>query len=219
MKRLSRPTTPQLVALVVALCLLAGIVGWRVGRGFPPSSGSPEVGFLHDMISHHEQAIVMSQLELANGSERGVRVFADEIMRFQSYEIGLMERLLEEWGHTRYDAPDEAMSWMGDPVARDQMPGLASKPELQSMRDAGDRTDAWFVALMVDHHAGGVAMIDGVLDHASGDLLELAQRMRKAQASEIGELLAAADRAGLSVPPPGATWDVYGVDGAHGHGG
>jgi uncharacterized protein (DUF305 family) len=198
--RFSRPTTPQLVALVVALCLLAGIVGWRVGRGFPPSSGSPEVGFLHDMISHHEQAIVMSQIELANGTERGVRVFADEIMRFQSYEIGLMERFLEEWGHSRYDVPEDAMAWMGHAVPRDEMPGLASERELQSMRDADDGTDAWFVALMVDHHAGGVAMIDGVLDHASGDLLQLAQRMRKAQQSEIGELLAAAERAGLDLP-------------------
>ena len=211
--RLSRPTTPQLVALVVALCLLAGIVGWRVGRGFPPSSGSPEVGFLYDMISHHEQAIVMSQIELANGTERGVRVFADEIMRFQSYEIGLLERFLEEWGHSRYDVPDEAMAWMGHAVPRDEMPGLASKRELQSLRDAGDDTDAWFVALMVDHHAGGVAMIDGVLDHASGDLLELAQRMRKAQQSEIGELLAAGERAGLDVPPDGATWDVVSATG------
>lgn len=216
---LSRPTTPQLVALVVALCLLAGIVGWRVGRGFPPSADSPEVGFVHDMISHHEQAIVMSQIELANGTERGVRVFADEIMRFQSYEIGLLERFLEEWGHSRYDAPEDAMAWMGDPVARDEMPGLADEDEMQALRDAGDDTDAWFVALMVDHHAGGVAMIDGVLDHASGDLLELATRMRKAQASEISELLGAAERAGLDVPPAGATWDVYGGDGEHGHGG
>ncbi len=215
--RFSRPTATQLVALVVALCALAGIVGWRVGRGFPPGAGSAEVGFLHDMISHHEQAIAMSQLELANGTERGVQVFADEILRFQAYEIGLMERMLEEWGHTRYDAPDEAMGWMGDPVARDAMPGLASEQEMASLRDAGDDTDAWFVALMVDHHAGGVAMIDGVLDDASGDLGALAERMRKAQASEIGELLAAAERAGLTVPPDGVTWDVYGTDGGHGH--
>ena len=101
--RLSAPTRLQLVALVVVLCVLAGIIGWRVGRGFPPGKDSAEVGFLYDMISHHEQAISMAQVELAGGTDVRVRVFADEIMRFQSYEIGLMERFLEEWGHTRYE--------------------------------------------------------------------------------------------------------------------
>lgn len=216
--RFGRPTTLQLVALVVALCALAGIVGWRVGRGFPPGSDSAEVGFLHDMISHHEQAIAISQTELAAGTDDTIRVYADEILRFQAYEIGLMERMLEEWGHSRYDVPEQAMAWMGDPVPRDAMPGLASSAEIDRLRSAGDDTDAWFVALMVDHHAGGVAMIDGVLDHASGDLLGLAERMRTAQVSEIDEMLHFADRAGLTVPPAGVTWDVYGIDDEHGHG-
>ena len=216
--RITRPTGVQLVALVIVLCFLAGVVGWRVGRGFPPDDDSAVVGFLHDMISHHEQAIVMSQIELANGTVRDVQTFADEIIRFQSYEIGLMERMLEEWGHTRYDAPKLAMQWMGDPVPRDAMPGLATGNEMAGLRDARTDTDAWFTALMVDHHAGGVAMIDGVLDDASGDLRALAERMRKAQDSEIGELLAAAERAQLDVPPDGVEWDVYGAADAHGHG-
>ena len=132
----TRPTGRQLVALVVALCFFAGAVGWRIGRGFPPGKDSSVVGFLYDMISHHEQAVAMSQIELANGTDPNVRVFADEIMRFQSYGIGLMERFLEEWGHSRYDAPEFAMQWMDDPVPRDSMPGMARTRWTDSDRPA-----------------------------------------------------------------------------------
>ena len=215
--RFTKPAGAQLVALVVALCLVAGVVGWRIGRGFPPGRDAPEVAFMFDMIGHHEQAIAMSQIELANGTDPDVQVFAEEIIRFQSYEIGLMERFLAERGHTRYDAPGLAMAWMDDPVPRDSMPGMASGVEMDGLRSAGEDTDAWFVALMVDHHAGGVAMLAAVLEHTDGDLRDLVERMRTAQESEIAELLRAAERGGHDVPPDGVTWEVYGIEGSHGH--
>ena len=109
------------------------------------------------------------------------------------------------------------MGWMGDPVARDEMPGMASRAEMDGLRSADD-IDAWFVTLMVDHHAGGIAMIDAALDDASGDLEALATRMRIAQSSEIGELLDAAEKGKHEVPVEGTTWDVYSADPAHGHG-
>ena len=214
----TRPTRVQRVALVVAVCFLVGVVGWMVGRGRDAPAGSASVGFLFDMISHHEQAIAMSQIEMFDGEVRDVQVFADEIVRFQSYEIGLMEGHLARLGHTRYEVPDEAMGWMGEPVARDSMPGLASEAEMDVLREA-DAPDAAFITLMIDHHAGGVAMAEAAAREAGdGAVRELAERMARVQRAEIGELLQAAKRAGLTVPAEGLTWDVYGAGDEHGGG-
>lgn len=218
--KLRPPTGWTLVALVVAIAFLSGTIGWRVGQTEPrPATGSAQIGFLYDMIDHHAQAIHMSAIELAEGADRSVKVFAEEIHRFQSYETGLMERLLDERGHSRYDVPEQAMGWMGDPVARDEMPGLASVAEIDGLQHAGGDTDAWFVALMVDHHAAGVQMAEAAAEKTSdGDVRRIALQMAKAQRSEIDELLRAADRAGLDVPPPGVTWDVYGGEEMSHHG-
>ena len=210
--RPSAPTGWNLVALAVAVAFLAGVVGWRIAQPAHPSSASADVGFLYDMIEHHQQAITMAAIELANGSSTDVRTFAEEIHRVQSYEIGLMERLLIEQGRTRYDAPRYAMEWMGHQgMKRDAMPGLASTNEMASLQRArGADADAAFLALMVDHHAGGADMARAAASKADNDAVrELAARMAKVQQQEIGELLGAAERADLTVPPPGVTWDVY----------
>jgi uncharacterized protein (DUF305 family) len=205
-----RPTTAQLLALVVAVAFVSGVVGWRLAQPVHPSKGSADVGFLYDMIDHHTQAIAMASIELADGTSTDVKSFADEIHRFQSYEIGLMERLLAEQGYTRYEAPTEAMAWMGHHgMARDEMPGLASEAEMKGLRAAGDDTDAWFIALMIDHHAGGADMADAAAHAAKNDVVRaLAERMAKVQRQEIDELVSAAERAHLTIPPPGVSWDV-----------
>ena len=64
---------------------------WVEGR--PPGEASADVGFLRDMRTHHENAINLAQIELVSGGEPAVQVFAEEIIRFQSYEIGLMDRM------------------------------------------------------------------------------------------------------------------------------
>ena len=214
--RFRPPTRAQLIGIVLALCFVSGVIGWRIGQGSEAHRGSADVGFLFDMISHHEQAIIMSSIELFDGDVRDVKTFAEEIHRFQSYEIGLMERHLDRLGFTRYEAPETAMRWMGDGVPREEMPGLASPSEMESLRTTDD-VDEWFITLMVDHHAAGAAMADAAAARADDDQVrELATRMAKIQRGEIAELLGAAERAGLRVPVAGATWDVYGSDAEHG---
>jgi len=195
----SAPNGKTLVALVAALCFVAGAIGYVIGQGWNPGDGDARVVFLRQMIAHHQQAIAMSQVQLLDGTHREVSVFAEEILRFQAYEIGLMERFLADWGHAR------------DDEAHVHMPGMASEEEMDDLFAAeGDDVDARFIALMVDHHAAGVQMAESVAtDRDEGTVGGLAARMAIAQRSEIDELLRVAERLDLDVPPEGVTWDVY----------
>lgn len=191
-----------LVAGGLALLLIAGIIGYTVGRGRPPGRDSVDVGFLYDMITHHEQAQYMANLELVNGSEEAVQVFAREILKFQSFEIGLMQAYLEEWGYAREEVPDRAMGWMGHPLARDAMPGMATEAQLGRLLQARGRdADARFVELMKAHHRGGIEMADYASSRARNQRVRaLAARVARNQRLEIDELEAARQRVGLPSP-------------------
>lgn len=200
------------VALAVAVVFLAGVVGYYLGshETAAPDADSVDIGFLHDMIAHHEQALMLSNDELINGQDATTKTFAREVMRFQSYEIGLMERQLEKWGEQR-GTRDRAMGWMGGPsIPVDDMPGLASEAELEALAEAkGAGADALFIALMRDHHAGGVHMAAFAADRAEDPFVrELAARMARNQRIEINEMAGARDRAGLSANPPGFVADA-----------
>lgn len=64
----------QCAAMVATLMFLAGSVGYFIGARdtAAPGPNSVDVGFLQDMIAHHEQAIQMSMTEIVEGAEPGV---------------------------------------------------------------------------------------------------------------------------------------------------
>jgi len=191
---------PGIVA-VVALCALAGAIGFVVGSGRPPERGSVDVGFLLDMSVHHEQGAAMANLELINGQSEDVKVFAREILRDQSYEIGLMQFQLGDWGYTREEAGPTAMAWMGMPVPIDAMPGMATEQQLDLLRAARGRdSDALFIRLMIAHHQGAIHMASYAVEHAAdADVQPLAGRIQHNQQLEIQELQNTAARLGLDV--------------------
>jgi len=205
MKRLLPQSPLQWVAAVLALLFLAGAAGFFLGaRADHPDRSSVSVGFLYDMITHHEQAIQMSNVELSLGETSEVAPFAREILLFQSYEIGLMEQKLDEWGYERSDRPATAMGWMpGNAVPPEAMAGMASEDELDALADgSGREVDALFVPLMQDHHRGGLHMAAYAAENAEDRWVrELAARMFQNQRTEVAELERARERANLSKEP------------------
>lgn len=201
----------------------AGAAGYALSswQERQPGSDSVNVGFLQDMISHHEQAIQMSNIELAAGTVRASRCSRARSCSFKG-SIGLMHRKLDEWGYRRENRDPTAMAWMGMPTPVDDMPGMASAAEMDRLGDAtAPAVDALFVRLMQDHHRGGVHMAACAAEHASDPLVrQLAARMARNQRIEINELDGALEWAGLDPTPPG--WEpaeILGGAGEHsGHG-
>ena len=183
------------VAIIVSVCLLAGVAGYLLGTraGSHPGEHSVDVGFLQDMIDHHEQAVRMSIIELSNGSHPVVRNAATDVLAAQRYEIGLMEERLREWGDEKGGPGRRVMGWMGMPVPLAAMPGLASATDLQALAQAhGPDADARFLQLMIVHHRGGIHMAEYAATHAAtARVRDLAHYMATQQSLEIGELQAA----------------------------
>lgn len=185
--------------VVVALCALSATIGFVLGAGRPPGRDSTDVGFLLDMSVHHEQGTTLANLELINGESEDVLVYAREVLRDQSYELGLMQFQLGEWGRTREEAGPQAMEWMGMSVPLAEMPGMATEEELDLLRAARGRdADALFLRLMEAHHEGAIHMAAYAAEHAGDeDVRRLAARIERNQTLEIEELRAAGTRTGL----------------------
>jgi uncharacterized protein (DUF305 family) len=193
LSRLVPASVPQTLALALVFAFLGGAIAFFAGERSdrPPAADSVDVGFLFDMVHHHQQAVELSFAQLDAGSPDAAGAFAREILYFQSYEIGLMDRQLRGWGYSLDDRPERAMTWMGMGTGRDEMPGMASADELDALRDADDpeQADALFFALMRDHHLGGIAMAEHAAEDASDPFVRLlATRMADNQRSEVREM-------------------------------
>lgn len=191
----------KVVSLIAAFTLLGGAIGYFVSTKEQVQGGSAvDVGFYRDMITHHDQAVEMALLEIANGEDPLVIGFAREIVIFQRYEIGRMTEALLRWGVTG-DRPETAMGWMGMPVPVSGMPGLANDTQLEALRAAqGPDADALFLDLMAEHHRGGVHMATYAMENGSDPVVvDLAAYMRRNQSIEINEYRQTAERLGYDI--------------------
>ncbi|MGH3730545.1 MAG: DUF305 domain-containing protein [Micromonosporaceae bacterium] len=189
-----RGANPLVAAALAALLALA--VGFATGvfaMSGSPDENSPEVGFAHDMSTHHSQAVEMGMIAWQRGSLPEVRTLGYDIALTQQAQIGLMLGWLEKWGApTSSDQP--AMAWMGHgehmrpPDGR--MPGMASPAQLEKLRNAeGKQFDVLFCQLMTDHHIAGVRMARAIVERTDEpEVHELASGMVSAQQNEIDVL-------------------------------
>ena len=90
------PSLPQAVILVAALCLVAGVVGWRLAQDDHPGRGSVDAGFLEDMQTHHLQALEIGYAYLEHGSNPTLRHIARDIISTQGIEVGQMRSVLSD---------------------------------------------------------------------------------------------------------------------------
>jgi uncharacterized protein (DUF305 family) len=179
--------------LAVAAAVLVGVIGFAIGMnvGRPnwPGEGSADVGFARDMASHHAQAVEMGMLAAQKASHGHVRSLGQDIAMTQQAQIGLMHGWLDTWGVPRY-TNDPPMAWVpgGDAMVKGNlMPGMATREQINELKAAeGREFDILFLELMIDHHLGGVHMVDAVLaQNPSPPVRELAETMKRNQGAEV----------------------------------
>jgi uncharacterized protein (DUF305 family) len=196
----------KVIVLIIALVLLGASVGYFIGvRGSRTDSSAVDIGFMADMSDHHDQAVQMAIMELANGQDPTVKGFARDVLLFQRSELGEMAVLLADHGAARpeYDTGRTVMAWMDMPIDLRSMPGLATTEELEALDAArGIESDRRFLSMMSAHHEGGVHMAQFAAEHAADlRVRELAGRMARYQSVEIREYGMAAERLGPSADP------------------
>ncbi len=199
---------------------LAGLVGlggaiggvrWAASKLISPSPLTVvDLGFLQDMIDHHEQALVIAHAYLANNPNGGAGPYASEVILYQERDLKRMDRFLREADQQR-GAPDRiAMTWMGamehagvvmpaTGVPVSQMPGmqpLSRVQELEKLR--GPDADRLFFQMMTDHHKGGIEMAASASTSASRKAIrDFAAYVVNGQRIEIVEYQQAVTRLGL----------------------
>jgi uncharacterized protein (DUF305 family) len=183
---------PRVVCVLTAVAVAGGVFAGcgskttarPVATPLPGASNAPapnpqqqhnqaDVVFLQNMITHHIQALAMSQMARNQASSSQVKDLAGRIETEQSPQIQQMSGLLTEW---RVPAPSTAGA-----MGRAGMPGMVN----------GTGFDRMFLQMMIVHHQGAVDMSQTELAQGSNSITRnLAQQIISAQQAEISEMQA-----------------------------
>jgi uncharacterized protein (DUF305 family) len=188
---------------VLAIALVFAVVGFSIGyivaKPRPPGENSVDVGFMRDMIDHHDQAVAIALYTLASDANGETKAVASDVLLSQRQEIGLMDGILGGWNRLRGDPDRTAMEWMGHPGPVSTMFGMQTAEKVAALRAAdAPEVDRLFFTMMREHHEGGVHMAEYAEEHAqSKRVRDLATFMATIQRTEINEIDAAIKRLGL----------------------
>lgn len=139
----------------------------------------PDIDFAKMMMMHHQGAIGMAQAQRALGSSDTLKRFSQKVITDQQTEIAELESIVAGLTVDILDLEyhDEQMN---------NMEKLAKVADVQMI--TGD-IDNDFARMMMVHHQGAIDDASGYLHHGSNAQLKtMAEKMIKAQTSEIGEL-------------------------------
>lgn len=132
-------------------------------EGTPAAHNADDVTFAQRMISHHQQAIQMSDTILGKqGIDSRVIDLANKIKAAQGPEIQQMQSWLSQWTQqttattTPSSTPTSTMPGMpGMPG----MEGMMSEQDMQALQSAqGLEASKLFLTQMIQHHQGAITM-------------------------------------------------------------
>ncbi|MBB5789295.1 DUF305 domain-containing protein [Jiangella mangrovi] len=164
-----------------------------------PQYTDADVAFVHGMIQHHAQALVMTDLVAERTGSDDLPLMAERMDVSQRDEIAMLEEWLENRGE---DVPDAS----GDHGEHGQhgqhgqhgedgqsMPGMLTDDDLARLEAATGRDfDELFLLYMIRHHEGAVLMVSELLSGGEGGqesaLFQLAQHIDSDQSIEIARM-------------------------------
>lgn len=142
--------------------------------------------FARDMIPHHEQAVVMSDIVLSKQDiDPRVTELANQIKAAQGPEIETMKQWLTQWG-TPAASGHEGHDMGGDMSGHAAM-GMMTDEQLEQLRKAeGAQASRQFLTGMIAHHEGAVRMAQTEVDSGqAADAVHLAHEIIETQQREI----------------------------------
>ncbi|MFG2651802.1 DUF305 domain-containing protein [Streptomyces sp. NPDC048436] len=144
------------------------------------SPNSADFSYTQMMITHHAQALKMTELAPKRAESGKVKRLADRISAAQRPEIGAMKGWLKSHGGARKQPGHH----------HGTMPGMATEGQLKQLRAAkGKAFDELFLKLMITHHSGAVTMATDVLSEGNNiQVEEMANDVIAQQTSEISRM-------------------------------
>jgi uncharacterized protein (DUF305 family) len=116
-----------------------------------------DVEFMQGMISHHAQAIEMTELLKTRTERPEMRKLAERIDLSQADEIRMMQQWLVDRGQF---APEQFAHHHEGMV----MPGMLTPEQMQRLAAArGSEFDRLFLEAMIAHHQGALTMVEALL--------------------------------------------------------
>lgn len=144
-----------------------------------------DIMFAQMMIPHHQQAVDMGTLAETRAKDPEVKALAAQIKSEQAPEIEQMKAWLD-----RANAGMDMGHEMG-------MDGMLSDDEMAALEKAtGSDFDRLYVAGMIAHHEGAVAMAKMVLNSENAEAKQLGQAIVESQTKQIETLKAILKRLG-----------------------
>ena len=199
--RTSRPVLAAAAAATLSLALAA--CADSTDETAEPADQSPsteevdatydaaDATFAREMIPHHRQAVLMSDMAADRTENPQVLELAEEISAGQGPEIATMTALLEAWGENLPgDGMGDGMDMADGMDMGDGMAGMAGMMTPEEMADLeagrGESFDRMFLQMMVAHHEGAIEMAQTELEAGvNPEALQLAEDISSAQRSEI----------------------------------
>lgn len=163
-----------------------------------------DVKFITSMIPHHAQAVKMARWAPTHGASAALQRFAERIAVAQRDEIAAMRTWLRGLGLPVPDTNATHVMMKMDGMEHAMlMPGMLSDEEMQKLDGLrGVEFDRFFLASMIKHHEGAVAMVDELFaSHGAGQdefVFRFASDVYADQTTEIEFLQAMLD----ALPPP-----------------
>lgn len=140
--------------------------------------------FVQEMIPHHEQAVVMSEM-VSNVEVSGeTAALATEIISAQASEIELMKSFLSEWG-VEFDPNSDPHA--GHMMSGDESHGMMTEEELAELENSmGSNFEKMWLTMMLAHHKGAIKMAETVIaDGKDARVKTLAEAIISEQKKEI----------------------------------
>jgi uncharacterized protein (DUF305 family) len=158
----------KLLLLLVCTLLLSACVSTPKAT---PLFSAEDLKFAEEMIPHHEQAVLMSDIALTNSTSDDILALARDIKAAQAPEI-------EQMGSWEGVRPSTHMGHMMD--------GMLSDEQIQELRDTeGAAFDRLFLEGMILHHEGAIKMAQKVTGSTNKEVAALAASIIAAQEKEI----------------------------------